>query len=245
MPIQAASIGNIPMQQIRTKTTAPGKARPPLDDKVARLIAGDEPPPWLLPFLQWLTVSFWYDRRLAYIQSTPSIMRERLEGLREAASLIRQRLNGPVDRQFLEYNSGRPIPPDLARNLQHFASVVGDGDASLSRPDGTTIRGRRRVLEGPSISSKTLFAARFFELWTYFYGREPGPQELYAAEAAKAYWEASGGQPGASANPVSSWRHHFEMVRFLQSKPYVRRVRALTRIDIIQAARRGRPSWSL
>jgi hypothetical protein len=59
MPIQAASIGNIPMQQIRTKTTAPGKAQPPLDDKVARLIAGDEPPPWLLPFLQWLTVSFW------------------------------------------------------------------------------------------------------------------------------------------------------------------------------------------
>jgi hypothetical protein len=198
------------MRKVRIRPVPTPNRLIPTYEHAGHLIAGVEPPPWLVPFLKWFAQALWYDRRLADIQSNPSVMRARQRALHEAASLAHQSLSGAIDRPLFEHTSGCPISSDLAPKLQDFVSFVGAAEASFARPDATTIRGRRRTLQGPTMSSRTLFAARFFELWTYFHGCEPGPQEN---------------------------------VRVLQGEPYLRRVRAMTRLDIIQAAQRGRPVW--
>jgi hypothetical protein len=118
-------------------------------------------------------------------------------------------------------------------------------DALLSNPIGKTARGRRKTLSGPRASAKTLFAARFSELWKYFRGKEPGPQEGPAAEAVQAYWMACGGKRHVGTSPVTSWRKHFEYVRKNRATASVVLVRDRCKLAIDQAVKRGRAPWSV
>jgi hypothetical protein len=212
---------------------------------VAVAIAGPDFPTWLVPLLQWMAQSSSYERTLEDFQLNRSEMRSRLKRLHDAISLVDRSLTLAIDRPFLQNEQAGPIPSDLPEKLRDLAHRAGAAAISLSLSDGTTSRGRSRAFGTVGVAAKTMFAARFSELWAYFRGREPGPQENSAAEAIELYWKACGGDAAHGVYPKSTWRRHFESVRALPSRLSIRQVRAMSRVDIIQCEKRGKPAWFL
>ena len=214
--------------------------------EVAHLIAPNNTPIWLPAYLEWSSQGLRYDQLVEEIRQTKAKTKERLEAFQEASLLILRELGAPV-RDFLEIDPLGPIKntSELNVGLMDLAKRAEFAAASplISQADGTTKPGRNKAMAPGHFSAKTLCAARILDAFVHFRGSEPGPRNLEAADAAEAFWLASGGPSKSFGNPLTGWRHHFETVKINEKTLASARLRAVWRRDLRQAERKGGPSW--
>jgi hypothetical protein len=185
---------------------------------VARFIAGPDAPTWLVEhFARW-SPSLMMDRSVEKMQPTRVAMKERLDEVRDAASMLQHALRHTPTREFLEIAPSGPIEYRVA--FEHMLQdLVGRAERAMTSPalsteDGKTRLGRTKAAPPGASSAKLFCAALIAETWAYFHGVDPAPRNQDAAAAAHALWRASGGETkGWGNDPLNSWRHYFEQVQ--------------------------------
>jgi hypothetical protein len=205
---------------------------------VARLVAGADAPSWLPAHFQRWASGLEIDRFVEKKQPTRVEMKKRLVEVRNAALLLRDALNDPPIREFLEIAPLGPIEhrgvfdhilADLAERAKHAMA-----SSTLSTEMGKTKAGRTRAAPSDASSAKLFCAALIAETWAYFHHSDPAPRNQDAARAADAYWRAAGGETNSWTVPLNGWRPYFQQVQ----EPSVAAVRVECRRHLIEAAHR-------
>jgi hypothetical protein len=152
---------------------------------VARLIAGDEAPPWLVETLKRWGPSVALNRGVAARQPTRSQMRKSLEDVSHAAALIVRALNDGATRDFLDAATPGPIPyhGQIDRMLRDLVRRGEEGAALLAAADGKTKAGRNKAFPPGYFPPKTFCAAIIAEAWSFIHSVEPAPKNQEAAAA--------------------------------------------------------------
>jgi hypothetical protein len=199
----------------------------PTIEDVARLVAGADPPEWLIIFFKRWVPCLMLDRYVHNIQPTKAEIKKRLAEFRAAALILQRGLTDPSITAFLEVSplgeiEGRIV---LEQKLLEFADRAERAAAlpELSTKAGKTKPGRNRALPPGTFPPKVYCAALIAETWKYFHGELPAPRNLTAAAAANALHLASGGQAtGWGEDPRRGWQYYFKRV----SEPAVATMRA-------------------
>lgn len=169
-------------------------------ESVARLVAGDPAPDWLVEFFGKLAGSLCLDRGVHQVQPTRAEMRRDLE------AIVGGRLT--VDDFF----STDPVI--------HFLKEFGDSRTEKCRKlalEAVSERGRTKHGAGRSappgaISPMTYCALIVSEAWQYVHGVRPLPKNNRAREAAELFWRAAGGGGHFGPDdPYARWRYHFTL----------------------------------
>jgi hypothetical protein len=227
------------------KKSAGRNLRIPTFAEVAQLLAPSDAPPWLPALLEWWAQGIRHDRWVDEFRPSKVKTVDRLSGMIEALALLRKELEDPSIRNLLE-TSITPnrirIPIATLRDLSHRAEVARSSPV-LTGKGGETKRGPGKPAVPGIFDAKSLCAARIFEAWRFFNKREPGIRNLKAAEAAQAYWLASGGISKGYGNPLNGWYHYFRTVREHERSPGLKRL--IWRRDLEQCVQRGRQPWYL
>jgi hypothetical protein len=154
---------------------------------------------------------------------TRVMMKKRLAEVKDAALLLRGALVDPPTVEFLE-SEGRGLienPIRLMRELRDLADRAESAAAPLSTSGGKTKPGRSRAIVSDGIPAKLYCAALIAETWTFFHHKGPRPRSQKAAEAADAYWIATGGDVTVAAERLNRWRPYFQEAQ----APHVKAVR--------------------
>jgi hypothetical protein len=223
-------------------------------EDVARKITGGDAPQWLTKFLRDWASSLALDRGVAFRQPTKSQMKERLQGVQNAAKLIVDALNDGATRDFLDASTTGKLPyhGQIDHMLRDLIRRSGEGVALLSTSDGKTRRGREKALPPDSFLPKTFCAAIIAEAWNFINGAEPAPKNQQAATAADFFWDLSFGvvrmdvteaalqrivnrEPKSWGNRLNSWRSHFEQAK----EPAVSNIRQEIRRHLVEGKHRA------
>jgi hypothetical protein len=227
--------------KVRTRKTSTRHKPIPTYDAVARLIAGTDAPSWLAAVLEWMSQSIVAERSYEKRQPRRSELRNNFLAGKQAAALLLILCKNPISRSFLESNTSGTISPYLYAELRALDERLTAGIGLLQGRDRKTTRGPNKARIVDSISAKVLLAARIAELWSYFHGRDPGARHPSATAAAESYWVASGGKHSRANDVYESWRPHFKSAK--TNKDRLAGLRSMWRLDLDQAARRGRPPF--
>jgi hypothetical protein len=182
--------------------------------EIAELIAGPDAPPWLADCLYQWALSVELADHVDKRQPTRAQMRELLRRVAAAAALLRRALGAASIREFLEDDPAGPIQyhglldhclGDLAaRSARAFNST------SLVNKAGKTKAGKGRTSASGALPARTYRALLIAEAWKHFRGEYPGPRNRKAAQAAEAYWRATGAEwDERDCDPLTAWRPHF------------------------------------
>lgn len=187
----------------------------PSYDAVATFIAPQDTPPWLKSYLVNWAPSLMLDRGVAMVQPTKVEMKKRLLEASDAAFLLHSAVSDTATREFIERAGG--IRFDTLGGLQHALQNIGErakvaaNSAALSTATGKTKSGRGKALPPDAYAPKTFCAVVIAEAWKFLRGEYPVPRNPHAAEAAQAYWLASGGtSDGWGEDPLGGWRPYFK-----------------------------------
>jgi len=200
--------------------------KPPSQDrehyvKIARLVAGDNPPPWLADqFRRWIA-SLYLDRHVTARQPTRAQMRaclQRMEADPEYAK--RAALYGPI-RGFLEAPplgkiEGLASPEERAEDLRRRAAHAARSP-DLADGNGSTKKGAGRALPNGFVANRLYCALIVREAWALIHGEPPKVGCANAAETAEAYWIAACGESSTFAidrsvrtERLRCWRYQFK-----------------------------------
>jgi hypothetical protein len=206
---------------------------------VARKIAGDDAPAWLVKALQNWAPCLAIDRGVALKQPSRSEMKKNLQGVGDAAEFTVSALNAGATRDFLDAAPPGKIPyhgqiDHMLRNLMRRAE---EGASWLVTEDGKTRAGRNTAEPPGYFPPKTLCAAFILEAWRFIHGAEPAPKNRKAAAAADLFWNVSmrfvsieptkaierivAKEPKSWGDRLNRWRHHFK----LANEPAVSNIR--------------------
>jgi hypothetical protein len=209
-------------------------------ETVARLIAGNDAPSWLAVVLEWMSQSIAAERRYEMRQPRRSELRNDFLAGKRAVALLMELCKSPINRSFLESPVLGNIGPNIYAELQAFDERLAAGIALLQGSDSKTTRGPHNARIVNSIPAKVYLASLVAEVWSYFHGRDPGARHPSATAAAESYWVASGGKHSRGNDVCEIWRH-FKRVK--ADKNRLAAMRSMWRVDLEQAARRGRPPF--
>jgi hypothetical protein len=218
--------------------------RPSFAD-VARLIAGDNYPPWLPAMLEWWAQGIRHDRMVDEYRPTTSQTVKRLSEVVEALRVLERHLSDPHIRNLLEIAG---LPNQIKLPIATLKDLSGRADATLSSSvltgkDAKTKRGHGKPAVPDVFDAKTLLAGRILELGRFLNKFEPGVKSTNAAAAAQAYWLASGGASKSSGNPLNGWKHHFKLAKDNAGSIGLKRL--IWWRDLLQCQQRGGPPWYL
>ena len=195
---------------------------------IAHLIAGEDAPPWLAGHLKRWVPSIWVDRVAEKRQPGRSEMRKLLVRIGKAAALLARALDEPSTREFLE--AGPPSGPienigAFGRSLKDLADRADHASESRALVDqtGKTRAGRGRAMPSGALSAQAYCALLVAETWRYFRDKYPTQSSRKAAQAAQAYWRATGVErKGWGNDPLNAWRHHFSAAEALKAEDKLR-----------------------
>jgi hypothetical protein len=182
----------------------------------ARLIAGDNPPRWLVRHLHRWSSSILLDIAVHARQPGRAAVRERLKKLVAGAELQQRELQDVVITEFLQTDDLGPILnlPSLIAALQDIQrrAQIALSSASLSTKSGKTKAGARRALPPNAGSPRAFCAGAVLEAWAHFHGgKHPAASNLELATAADEYWRACGGiAEGWGQSRLKAWRPYFK-----------------------------------
>jgi hypothetical protein len=190
------------------------KGRPPpveAFEPVAQLITPN-PPIWLKEHLRrWLPM---HPYAAEILQPSRAEMKEKLDKVGEAASVLIKALRSSAIVEFLDLGADAPLR--APGNVQALLVDIRDRAAAASRSPalvdskGRTKAGRGRAMPKAGVSAKTYCALLIAETWLYFNGNYPPTGNKHAAEAADIYWRLSGGERQSWGNDkLTAWRRHF------------------------------------
>jgi hypothetical protein len=212
---------------------------------IARMVAGPDAPRWLPAHLEWWSQGVRHDNLVDEYRPSKLKTVERLLGVEQCAAMLRRELENPSIRNLLKAAKtfGRIDVTIAALNDLSDRAVIARSSSALVGKSGKTKRGPGKPDVPDIFNAKALCAARIFEAWRFLNGREPGISNLKAAEAAQAYWLASGGTSDGYGDPLNGWYDHFKVVRDNEMSPGLKRL--IWRRDLQQCERQGRPPWFL
>jgi hypothetical protein len=175
------------------------------------MVAGSEAPRWLPAHLEWWSQGVRYDNLVAQYRPSKLKTVERLLGVEQAVAILRRELEDPSIRNLLQAakTSERIGVAITALKELSDRAVIARSSPALIGKSGKTKRGPGKPDVPDVFNAKALCAARIFEAWRFLNGREPGISNLKAAEAAQAYWLASGGTSDGYGDPLNGWYDHF------------------------------------
>ena len=219
---------------------------------VARLIAGDEAPPWLVETLKRWGPPVAVARGVDLLQPTRSEMKKRLQAVKDAAALIVNALNDGAIREFLDADAQGKIPyhGQIDHMLRDLVRRGDEGLALLAAADGKTKAGRNKAFPPEYFPPKTFCAAIIAEAWSFIRGVEPAPKNRQAAAAADLFWRVLmddlrieptreplerivAKEAKSWGNRLNGWRHHFKQAR----KPAVAKIRQEFRRHLVEDKR--------
>jgi hypothetical protein len=88
---------------------------------------------------------------------------------------------------------------------------------------GRTKAGKGRASPFGAFSAQTYCALLIAVAWKHFRGRYPGSRNRKAAQAAEAYWRATGTERrGWGSDPLTAWRPHFEKAQASTAADHLR-----------------------
>jgi hypothetical protein len=224
----------------------PTNRRPSLNfSDIARIIGGPGAPRWLPAHLEWWSQGLRYD--ILVEQYRPSKLKtlKRLLGLEEAVAILKRELDDPSVRNLIEAARSPKkisITTSALTDLSDRAAIARSSPQLVGKA-GKTKRGPGKPDVPDVFDAKTHCAARIFEAWRFVNGRETGISNLKAAEAAQAYWLASGGASNGYGDPRNGWYDYFKVARDNEMSPGLKRL--IWRRDLKQCEERGGPPWFL
>jgi hypothetical protein len=188
---------------------------------IAQIITAAVPPRWLPALLEWWAQGVRHD--ILVDQYRPSKLKtvERLLGVEQALAILRRELENPSTRNLLATaKTLKRIGISIAdlKDLSERAVIARSSPALIGK-SGKTKRGPGKPDVPDVFNAKELCAARIFEAWRFLNKVEPGLGNLKAAEAAQAYWLASGGTSDGYGDPRNGWYDHFRVVRDNERSP--------------------------
>ncbi len=220
----------------------------PTFEVAAQLIVPTGPPPWLAPFLRWMAQDLYCDRLIEDNLLEKREMNDELAAIEDGMSQFLVRLERPQTRALLELDELGPMTSfpalkaalsDTRRRIEYLVK-----SSYLRGKLGKTRSGPGPARPPSMFHPKVLLAARFFEVWIYFHGREPGPRNDRARAAAQTIWIAAGGAFTSTGNPVNGWRKPFKAVSDNDTRIELIRLRAHWKREVHQIAPRGvAPFW--
>jgi hypothetical protein len=210
---------------------------------IARMVAGPDAPRWLPAHLEWWSQGVRHDNLVDEYRPSKLKTVERLLGVEQCVAMLRRELEDPSIRNLLEAakTSGRIGVTITDLNELSDRAAIARSSSALVGKSGKTKRGPGKPNVPDIFNAKALCAARIFEAWRFLNKREPGISNLKAAQAAQAYWLASGGTSDGYGDPLNGWYDHFKVVRDNEMSPGLKRL--IWRRDLKQCEQRGRPPW--
>jgi hypothetical protein len=205
-------------------------------EQVARLIAGNPPPPWLISELEWLSQGIYADRYYERRRPTRRKLRNDFIAAKESTRLLTDLCASSINTLLLE-DFGK-IATGISAQLALLSEALTAGIAALQTSDGKTTRGANRARPPDTPSPKMLVAARISEAWRIIHGQYPGDRNHSAAAAAEALWVASGGRRSIARDIEEGWRLHFKGIRARRNT--LSGLLSMWRTEFEQAKRRGR-----
>lgn len=189
-------------------------------EAVGRLIEPTDTPPWLTDyFVYWATplASEW---SVALLQPTKAKMKKELTSIVEAANALDEALSNPTTKAFLERSQGFAFNAkfagfqDLLVSIRRDAHLAARSEA-LSTAAGKTRSGRGNVRLPGAYNPKVFCALIVAEAWKSLHDDYPASKNKQAAEAALAFWSASGGAAvaGWGESRLGAWRPYFQTAR--------------------------------
>jgi hypothetical protein len=232
-------------QATEIKRRAPNRIPTQNFADIAKTLAASKAPRWLPAHLEWWAQGISHD--ILVDQYRPSKLKtvERLLGVEQAVAILRRELEDPSIRNLLttaRYPGRIGFSIADLKDLSERAVIARSSPALIGK-SGKTKRGPGKPDVPDVFNAKALCAARIFEAWRFLNKVEPGLGNLKAAEAAQAYWLASGGTSDGYGDPRNGWYDHFRVVRDNENSPGLKRL--IWRRDLAQCERRGRPPWYL
>jgi hypothetical protein len=199
-------------------------------DKVARLVAGRDPPKWLVRHFKNWAGSLGLHRRVVMRQPTRSAMMELLREIENAAGLLSYALSNNSIRAFLENSRLGPMnyAERLENDLTDFAlRIVAAKNSTLSSKKGGAKPGRGKAMPPDAMTPYVYCAAMIAEAWHFIHEGYPAPADREAAAAADVLWNLSKIPHGVDADnderirwgidKLNGWRPHF--IAALAQKP--------------------------
>ena len=200
-------------------------------DKVARLVAGGDPPKWLVRHFKNWAGSLGLHRRVVMRQPTRSAMMELLSEIENAAGLLSYALSNNSVTAFLENSRLGPMnyAARLENDLSDFALriVLAKSSSLSSKRGGGAKPGRGKAMPPDATTPYVYCAALIAEAWHFLHEGYPAPADRKAAAAAEVLWNLSKIPQGVDADnderirwgtdTLNGWRPHF--IAALAQKP--------------------------
>ena len=203
----------------------PRKSKPPPGPQrdIARAVAGDEPPEWLVDHFRSWAPAIMIQRSVAAMAFTRADARERLKNVDRAAEILIATIAYPPSRELLE-PTDLGVVPEVGELIGALRGVQGRARAALQSPslrmeDGTAPRGRGRVALEGATHPKVAVAGMIVLAWEEVRGRRPGPRNREAWRAADLFWRWTTGmvpkrvrlkeQAPRGKDRLTHWRRYF------------------------------------
>ncbi len=210
--------------------------------KSARLIAGENPPRWLVKHLQRWSYSIMLNGSVHSIQPGRAEVKARLGKLVASADLMQRELQDTTIIEFLQIEDLGTV-----ENLTNVIVALQDirrranfalSSSALSTKSGKTKAGRSRALPPKASSPRAGCAAVILEAWAHFHdGTFPAASNPKLAAVADEYWRACGGVvEGWGNDPLKAWRPYFKEAL----KPSLTEIRKELRRHILLSAQNDR-----
>ncbi|SFK92203.1 hypothetical protein [Methylocapsa palsarum] len=198
---------------------------------IARKITKADPPAWLVASLKRWGPGVIMSRAIAAWQPTRAEMKQKLQGVKNAAQTLIVALNDGAIRGFLDEAPQQiPYHGQMDMMLRDLVRRADESVGSLVTKDGRTKAGRNKAMPRRASHPKTECAALIAEAWLFIHGVDPVPKNREAATAAEMLW--TGSVKKFSLEPVktivegvivqetkswgdklSGWRHHFKLAK--------------------------------
>ena len=208
------------------------KSKPPKGPTardVARAVAGDEPPEWLVDHFHHWAPTIMLERSIAAMAFTRTDARRWLTNVERAAEILISAVTYAPSRELLE-RTGMGAIPEIGELVLALRGVQSRALSTLESPalmtsDGTAPRGRGRVGPGGATHPKVVVAGMIILAWEDIRGRPPGPRNSEACEAADLFWRyitdilwklgldkrlGLNEEAARGTTRLTQWRRHFE-----------------------------------
>jgi hypothetical protein len=176
------------------------------------------PPVWLSTFLLQWAPEVIVQRDLTSANVSREYIMDKLAGVEAAAAQLSDLLEDRAVMKFLQMPPHRPFQSELGTRMFATEILVRAHDAATSpilvRGDGKGNSGAGKAVASDEISPEQICATIVGEAWFALHGSYPIAFTA-AADAASAYWTATGGTSERSygSSQVGRWLKHFRKLQ--------------------------------